>query len=307
MNKSKRQLIVIAGPTASGKTALAIRLAQFFQTEIISTDSRQFYREMKIGTAAPSEEELLAAPHHFIGNLSIHDYYNVSLYEQQALEKLNQLFKNKSIAIAVGGSGMYIDALCHGIDDLPNADENIRANLIAEFEKQGITFLQEEVKRLDPDFYSVVDSKNPKRLQRALEVIYATGKTYSSQRTQSKKIRDFEIQYFFIEPERSSLYKRIDARVDQMIENGLIDEAKKLFEYRSLNALNTVGYKELFSFMEGKISLDQAIIDIKTHSRRYAKRQFTWFKRFDEYQWHSPSEIEKIILAQFSSKMDFLT
>jgi len=284
MNKNKR-LIVIAGPTAVGKTSYAIDLALKHNTEIISTDSRQFYREMKIGTAAPTKEELAAAKHHFIGNLSIHDYYNVSLFEQQALALINKLFKTKDTIIAVGGSGLYIDALCHGIDDLPDADKEVRNNIIEKYNKLGISYLQDEVKKLDPEFFDIVDTKNHKRLQRALEVIYATGKTYTSQRTQKRKERPFTIEKYVLNMPREILYKRINKRVDIMVNDGLEAEAESLYKYKELNALNTVGYKEFFEFFDGKISREQAIIDIKTHSRRYAKRQVTWLKRYDDFEW----------------------
>jgi len=284
MNKNKK-LIVIAGPTAVGKTSYAIDLAIKHNTEILSTDSRQFYREMKIGTAAPTKEELAAAKHHFIGNLSIHDYYNVSLFEQEALVLINELFKTKDTVIAVGGSGLYIDALCYGIDDLPDANKDTRNDIIEKYNKLGISYLQEEVKRLDPEFFNIVDTKNHKRLQRALEVIYATGKTYTSQRTQQRKERPFTIEKYVLNMPREILYERINRRVDIMVNDGLEAEAKSLYKYKELNALNTVGYKEFFEFFDGKISREQAIIDIKTHSRRYAKRQVTWLKRYDDFEW----------------------
>ena len=282
MNK---KLIVIAGPTAVGKTSYAIKLAQKYNTDIISTDSRQFYREMSIGTASPTTEELNAAPHHFIGNLSIHDYYNVSLFEQEALTVINELFKTKDIVIAVGGSGLYIDALCYGIDELPNANPEIRGRIKEKYKNEGIIYLQKEVEKLDPEYYKVADIKNHKRLQRALEVISQTGKTYSSQRKQIIKERPFKIEKFVLNMPRDILYERINKRVNIMIEQGLIEEARSLYKYRHLNALNTVGYKELFEYFGGKITEEQAIIDIKTHSRRYAKRQVTWFKRYDDFEW----------------------
>ncbi len=285
MDINKKHLILIAGPTAVGKTSLAIELAIKYNTEIISTDSRQFYREMQIGTAAPTKEELSKAKHHFIGNLSIKDYYNVSIFEQEAIKLLVKLFETKDVVIAVGGSGLYVDALCYGIDDLPDADEKLRNEIKRKYNKYGIEYLQNEVKRLDPDYYSIADIKNPKRLQRALEVIYETGNTYSSQRTKKQKIRDFKIDKYVLNMNRELLYQRINKRVDLMIEAGLEKEARGLFEYRELNALNTVGYKELFSYFNNEISLEQAITDIKTHSRRYAKRQLTWFKRDNSFNW----------------------
>ncbi len=280
-----KKLILIAGPTAVGKTSLAIDIARKYDTEIISTDSRQFYKEMQIGTAAPTVEELAKVKHHFIGNLSIQDYYNVSIFEQQAIMTLQKLFEKKDIVVAVGGSGLYIDALCYGIDDLPDADRDIRSGIKENYKEFGIEYLQNEVKKLDPHYYAIADIKNPKRLQRALEVIYATGKTYSSQRTEKRKDREFKIDKFVLNMDRDILYERINKRVDMMMEQGLEKEARRLYPYKELNALNTVGYKELFSYFDGEISLEQAIIDIKTHSRRYAKRQITWFKRDDSFVW----------------------
>ncbi len=282
---NQKKLIIIAGPTAVGKTSYAINLAQKNNTDIISTDSRQFYREMKIGTASPSIEELNSAKHYFIGNKSIHDYYNVSLYEHDALKLLSELFIKKDVVIAVGGSGLYIDALCYGIDNLPDVNPEIRKQIKDKYDDEGLQFLQNEVHLLDPDYYANADIKNPKRLQRALEVIYETGETYSSQRTKVKKQRPFKMEKYVLNMPREILYKRINKRVDIMINQGLIEEAKELYKYRNLNALNTVGYKELFEYFDGKISKEQAIIDIKTHSRRYAKRQVTWFKRYDDFKW----------------------
>jgi len=291
----EKTLIVLAGPTAVGKTSMAISIAQALHTEIISADSRQFYREMKIGTAAPTQEELAKARHHFIGNLSIHDYYNVSIYEQEALIKISELFENKDYVVVVGGSGMYLDALCNGIDQLPDADFELRNQIVNNYQIHGLPWLQAEVEHLDPEYFYSCDSNNPKRLQRALEVILATGKTYSSQRTKEKKARPFKILKFVLNADRTLLYNRIDQRVDVMVKDGLIDEARNLFPNRELNALNTVGYKELFASFDQQISLEQAIIDVKTHSRNYAKRQLTWFKRDPEYIW--VSNFEQIINA----------
>jgi len=285
MNYKNKELIVIAGPTAVGKTSYAIELAQKYQTEILSADSRQFYRELQIGTAAPSKEELAAAPHHFIGNLSIHDYYNVSIYEQEAMLLIDKLFQKHDKLIVVGGSGLYIDALCYGIDELPDADESLRSEIKRRFAEEGIGYLQKEVERLDPEFYKVVDQNNHKRLQRALEVCLATGKTYSSQRTNKKKSRPFKIQKLVLNMERELLYERINKRVDFMMQAGLLDEVKSLLAFRELNALKTVGYTELFRYLDGDISLEQAVTDIKTNSRRYSKRQVTWFKRYDDFEW----------------------
>ena len=285
MDYKNKELIVIAGPTAVGKTSYAIELAQKYQTEILSADSRQFYRELQIGTAAPTKEELAAAPHHFIGNLSIHDYYNVSMYEQEAMQLIDKLFQEHDKLIVVGGSGLYIDALCYGIDDLPDADEKLRNEIKKRFAEEGIEYLQKEVARLDPEFYKVVDQNNHKRLQRALEVCLATGKTYSSQRTNKKKSRPFKIRKLVLNMERKLLYERINKRVDLMMEAGLLDEVKSLLAFSELNALKTVGYTELFRYIDGDISLEQAVTDIKTNSRRYSKRQVTWFKRYDDFEW----------------------
>jgi tRNA dimethylallyltransferase len=284
-NYTNKELIVIAGPTAVGKTSYAIELAQKYQTEILSADSRQFYRELQIGTAAPTKEELAAAPHHFIGNLSIHDYYNVSMYEQEAMRLIDELFQKHDKLIVVGGSGLYIDALCYGIDELPDADESLRSDIKRRYAEEGIEYLQKEVARLDPDFYKIVDQNNHKRLQRALEVCLATGKTYSSQRTNKKKSRPFKIRKLVLNMERELLYERINKRVDLMMEAGLLDEVKSLLAFRELNALKTVGYTELFRYIDGDVSLEQAVTDIKTNSRRYSKRQVTWFKRYDDFEW----------------------
>ncbi|MCK5846832.1 MAG: tRNA (adenosine(37)-N6)-dimethylallyltransferase MiaA [Bacteroidales bacterium] len=285
MIDSNKKLILIAGPTAVGKTSYAIKLAQEHNTEIISTDSRQFYRELKIGTATPTKEELAAAPHHFIGNLSISDYYNVSIYEKEAIIKIEELFKTHDTVIAVGGSGLYIDALCYGIDNLPDAEPKLRQEIKDKFAKYGIEYLQDEVRKLDPKYFENADIQNHKRLQRALEVCIQTGKTYSSQRSEKKQVRDFEIEKIVLNMPREILYDRINKRVDIMIEEGLIDEVKALIPYKDLNALNTVGYKELFQHFNNEISLEQAITDIKTHSRRYAKRQITWVKRYEDFNW----------------------
>ncbi len=285
LDYKNKELIVIAGPTAVGKTSYAIKLAQRYDTEILSADSRQFYRELQIGTAAPTEEELAAAPHHFIGNLSIHDYYNVSMYEQEAMQLIDDLFQKHDKLIVVGGSGLYIDALCYGIDELPDADERLRSEIKRRYAEEGIEYLQKEVERLDPEFYKVVDQNNHKRLQRALEVCLATGKTYSSQRTNKKKSRPFAIRKLVLNMERELLYERINRRVDLMMEAGLLDEVKSHLPFRELNALKTVGYTELFRYLDGAISLEQAVTDIKTNSRRYSKRQVTWFKRYDDFEW----------------------
>jgi tRNA dimethylallyltransferase len=295
MNSEDHLLVVIAGPTAAGKTSLSIRLACHFSTEILSADSRQFYREMKIGTACPSLEELQAVPHHFIGNISIHENYNVSRYEQEALAKLDLLFRDHRIVLLTGGSGLYINAVRHGIDDLPDPDDAIRESLKQLLAEEGIAALRSRLKMLDPAYYEQVDLANPKRLLRALEVCLTTGLPYSSQRKNEPKPRNFKQVMIGITPEKEELYTRINSRVDAMMESGLLAETEALLPFRHLNALNTVGYKELFDYFDGKKSLDQAVADIKTHTRRYAKRQMTWFRKDEAVRWFHPLEFTKIV------------
>lgn len=290
-----KTLIVVTGPTAIGKTELAIEVAKHFDTEIISADSRQFYKEMSIGTAKPKEAELQAAPHHFVGHLSVNDYYNVSRFEQDVLQLLDKLFKKHDYVVITGGSGLYIDAVCHGIDKLPDADEKLRAKLNRIHMEQGIEPLRQKLKELDPDYFSEVDLNNPKRLMRAIEVCMLTGKKYSELRKKESPERDFEIIKIGLNTEREKLFDRINRRVDKMIEVGLINEVKSLEKYRHLNALNTVGYKEIFAFLDGIYSREEAIEKIKTNTRRYAKRQLTWFKRDEEISWFEPEEGRRII------------
>jgi len=276
-------LLVIAGSTAVGKTDFAVKLAKQYKTAIISADSRQFYKEMVIGTAPPTVEDKQAVPHYFVGNLSIFDYYSVSRFELDVLDLLPQLFEKNKVVIMTGGSGLYIDAVCYGIDNLPDPDMDIRKHVIEIYEKEGIEALRLRLKYLDPLFYENTDIANPKRLIKALEVSLQTGLTYSSFLTKIKKTRHFAIKKYCLTRPREELFLRINTRVDKMIEQGLLAEAVSLFPYKHLNALNTVGYKELFDYLEGKLSLEQAIEDIKTHTRRYAKRQMTWFKRDTSY------------------------
>lgn len=297
MSKEKT-LIVIAGPTASGKTDLSLLLAQHYNTCILSADSRQCYREMKIGTAMPSEEELQKIPHHFIGHLSIHDSYNVYKFETDALKVLDDCFLTKDTVIACGGSGLYLDALCYGIDELPDPNPALRKELSQDLKTKGIDSLLQQLKKLDPAYYEIVDQKNPQRILRALEVCLQTGKPYSSLRTQTQKKRPFNIIKYCISMPRELLNERINLRTDKMMENGLLAEAEALYPFRHLNALKTVGYAELFDYMDGKCTLEQSITNIKTHTRRYAKRQTTWFKRDKSYQWASS---EEICLAQVVS------
>jgi tRNA dimethylallyltransferase len=292
---SNNTLIVILGPTAIGKTALSIDVAKYFNAEIISADSRQFYKELKIGAAPPSSEELNTIKHYFIGNLSLQDYYNVSLYEKDVLNILESVFKNKNVIVMVGGSGLYIDAVCSGIDDLPNSDPEMRQTLKRTFEIEGIEALRFQLKLLDPEYYNMVDLANPKRLIRAIEVCLSTGETYSSLRTKPKQKRKFNIIKIGLNRKREELFDIINKRVDSMIEKGLVEEAKELYPYKSLNSLNTVGYKELFEYFDNKISLEKAIENIKTNTRRFAKRQLTWFLKDKEIRWIHPDDANHMI------------
>lgn len=287
MNQSKENvLLVICGPTASGKTAVAIELAKQHQTEIISFDSRQFYREMSIGTAKPSKEELAQAKHHFIDNISIAEEWNAGTFEKAAVKKLDELFEKHKIVIAVGGSGLYLNALLFGFDDMPLKDENLRKQLQTEFEEKGIEFLQKKIKELDPAFYEEGEIRNPQRLMRAIEVSTLSGKPYSEQKSFSPVKRNFSPKLFAIHHERELLYNRINLRVDEMMKNGLLEEVKSLLSYRNHNALQTVGYKELFEYLDGKCSLEEAIEKIKQNTRNYAKRQMTWFKnQYEGVKW----------------------
>ncbi len=287
--------IVIVGPTAIGKTKVAIQIAKHFHTEIISADSRQFYQELKIGTAPPSLQELSSVPHHFIGNLHVEESYNISKFENDALTCAEKLFEKHKIIILVGGSGLYIDAFCKGIDVLPDPDPVLRKALHERLNQQGITSLQSELKALDPDYYSKVDSANPSRLIRALEVIKQSGQTYSFLRKQQVKTRPFQICKIGLIRPRMEMYEQINLRVELMMKEGLLDEVKELYQYKHCNSLNTVGYKELFAYLDGEMSIEEAIDKIKVHTRRYAKRQLTWFQRDKETTWFSPTEVAEII------------
>lgn len=285
MKENKKRLIVLTGPTAVGKTIEAISLAQTLNTEIISADSRQFYKELNIGVARPTEEELQTIKHNFIGHISIFDKYNVGRFEKDAMERINILFKDYDNLVLTGGSGMYIDALCNGIDNIPDVDIKIRQELNRLFKEEGITPLQKELKEKDIEYYNIVDTQNHIRLIRALEVIRQTGNPFTFYRTNTKKKRDFEIIKFAIKREKEDLHKRINKRVDLMIEQGLLKEAKRVYPFRNLPALNTVGYKELFKFIGNEITLLEAIEEIKTNTRKYAKRQITWFSKDKNYTW----------------------
>jgi tRNA dimethylallyltransferase len=291
----QKTLIVVLGPTAVGKTDMAVKLAQHYHTEIISADSRQFYREISIGTAKPSDNELVLAKHYFINSHSITDDFNVGDFEKQGLEILDKIFKEHNVAILVGGSGLYIKAICEGFDDLPSVDPEIRVKLNLEFAQNGILSLQERLQHADPDYYNEVDVHNPQRLIRALEVIESTGKPFSSYRTLNTKQRPFNMIKIGLNLPRAILYERINLRVDVMIAQGLLEEVKSLLPYRDLNALNTVGYKELFEFIDGKTSMDAAIAIIKQSTRHFAKRQLTWFNKDKETMWFEPTNHELII------------
>ena len=290
-----KHLLVVCGPTAIGKTAFGIRLARYFGTVIISADSRQFYREMRIGTAFPEPEELAAARHYFVGNLSVKDAYNVARYEEEVLQLLGSLFQQSDIVILLGGSGLYIDAVCKGIDELPDYDPALRNSLKRDLTEKGLGFLADRLLKLDPEYHAVADLNNPKRVMRALEVCLQSGTTYSSLRKNLPRERPFNIVRTGLNTDREILFKKIDERVEKMMEKGLPEEVRSLLPWRACNALNTVGYKELFAYLEGAVSLEQAVENIKTNTRRYAKRQLTWFKRDQDIKWFGPDEDQRVI------------
>lgn len=290
-----KTLIVIVGPTGSGKTDLSIRVAEHYACPIISTDSRQFYRGIPIGTAQPDNEQLERVEHHFIASHELTDDFNCGAYEVAALKRLEELFEKHNTVVAVGGSGLYVKALCEGMDDMPEVEPALRQQLSDRLKREGLEALAEQLRELDPTFYEVVDRKNPARVLRALEVCIATGKPYSTLRTGVKRERPFNIVKIGVTMERAVLYERIDRRVDIMVEAGLEQEARKVYPLRHLNSLQTVGYREMFDYFDGSISRDEAIELIKRNSRRYAKRQLTWFGRDGEIEWFLPSETEKIV------------
>lgn len=277
-----------------GKSEICLQLAEKLQTEIISSDSRQFYRETNVGTAKPSVAELEQVRHHFINSLSIFDAYDVKKFESDAIKLLDQLFIKHDIVIMTGGSGLYLDAICFGFDEIPGVNPAIRKELILDFEILGIQNLQSRLQKLDPEYFEKVDIRNPQRLMRALEVCIGTGKTYSSFRKMKKNTRPFNIVLIGLEREREELYQRIGERMDRMIGQGIFEEAEKLFPYRDLNALQTVGYSEIFGFLEGNYDREEAVRLLKRNSRRYAKRQMTWFKKYDQMAWFHPSDLEEI-------------
>jgi tRNA dimethylallyltransferase len=292
---AQKTLIVVVGPTAIGKTALAIALAKHFQTEIISADSRQFFTEMSIGTAKPSEEELAAAPHHFINSHSVTQLFSTGDFEIQALALMEKLFAKHDVLVMVGGSGLYINAICNGLDDMPEIDLNIREQLNQQFVDEGIEPIRKQLAELDPEYFSKVDQSNPQRMIRGLEVVLSTGQKLSSFLTSNKKERPFNIIKVGLNTDREKLYNQINHRVDVMIENGLVEEVKSLEAYKNLNALKTVGYSEIFDYLDGKTDLATAIDKIKQNTRRFAKRQLTWFRKDTETTWFEPAQDEEVI------------
>lgn len=290
-----KYLVVILGPTGVGKTDLSISLAQKYNTSIVSSDSRQIYKEMNIGTAVPEQEYLDRVKHYFIGELSIHDYYNSWEYEKQAVAKIEELHKEKDVVLLVGGSMMYIDAVCKGIDDIPTISPELRAEVLGRYEEEGLEPIKEELKKLDPVFYEEVDLNNAKRVLHALEVCLMSGKPYSSLRTNEGKKRSFEIIKIGLNRDRAELYNRINKRVDIMLNDGLEAEARELYPYKKLNSLNTVGYKELYAYFDGEYDFEEAVRLIKRDSRRYAKRQLSWFNRDEDIMWFNPDDEEKIL------------
>ncbi len=295
--EQKPCLIVVLGPTASGKTSLAIQLARQLNTEVISADSRQFYKEIPIGTAAPTVDEMLGIKHHFVGQLSIEDAYNISKFESQVLNLLDEKFKTLPYVILAGGSGLYIDAVCKGIDELPDPDPDLRKELNDIFENEGLEGLGEKLKSLDPQYHKDVDLKNSKRLIRAIEVCIQTGKTYTELRKNQAKKRDFQILKIGLQIDREMLNQRISQRTDEMMASGWLEEVQRLLPYRNYNALNTVGYKELFSYLDGSWTLEKAVEKIKTNTRRYAKRQMTWFRRDHEIHWLNQDQLKSPMKA----------
>ena len=296
--KNKKTLLTIVGPTAIGKTSLAIDLALHFGTEIISCDSRQFFKEMSIGTAVPSSEELAQVKHHFIQHKSIFDTYSVGDFERDAITLLKELFKQHNVVIMVGGSGLYADTVVYGLDDFPEVSPEIRNELNELYQKQGITYLQTRLKDLDPIQYTQMDVQNPQRMMRALEVCIASGKPYSSFLNKKETLRDFTNITIGLTAEREVVYNRINERVELMLENGLLIEAQTLFPPKKLNALQTVGYRELFDFLEGKTSLDFAVEEIKKNTRRFAKRQYTWFHKNKDIHWFKISQLDNLSISQ---------
>ena len=292
---SKPTLIVLIGPTGIGKTDLSLNIAEHYNTEIISADSRQLYADLKIGTAAPTPEQLARVKHHFVGTLQLTDYYSAAQYEAEVMKKLDELFKRHNVIVLTGGSMMYVDAVCKGIDDIPTVDEETRKTLMQHYENVGLERLCAELKILDPEYYDIVDKKNPKRVIHALEICYMTGQTYTSFRTSQTKERPFNIIKVGLRREREELYARINKRVELMMEDGLLEEAKSVYQYKNLNSLNTVGYKEMFKYLDGEWELPFAIEKIKQNSRIYSRKQVTWFKRDTDITWFHPDDTDNIM------------
>jgi len=288
-------LVSLSGPTAVGKTECSLKIAEHFNTEIISCDSRQMYREMKIGTAVPTREELARVKHHFIGKLSIHDYYNASMFEQDITSLLKKMFQKRDIVLMTGGSGMYLDAVLYGIDDIPDPDMKIREQLIKQHENGGLSDLQNQLKQLDPVCYHRIDLNNPKRVIRALEVCLSTGKPFSSFHTKKRKNRDFNVLLLGLTRDREELYQRIDTRIDQMLQAGLESEARKLYSCKGLVAMKTIGYREFFRFFDGELIKEEAIHLIRKNTRQYARKQINWLRRYDDLTWFSPKNVVDII------------
>ena len=299
----KPTLIVLIGPTGVGKTELSLSIAERYHTDIVSADSRQLYADLKIGTAAPTPDQLARVNHHFVGTLKLTDYYSAAQYEAEVMKKLEELFKEHKVVLLTGGSMMYVDAVCKGIDDIPTVDKETRETMMKRYEEVGLEQLCGELKVLDPEYYAQVDLKNPKRVIHALEICYMTGKTYTSFRTQSKKERPFDIIKVGLRREREELYDRINRRVDMMMEDGLLEEARSVYAYKDLNSLNTVGYKEMFKYLDGEWDLPFAIEKIKQNSRIYSRKQMTWFKRDEDITWFHPDQKEDI-LAFIDSRLN---
>ena len=291
----EKTLIVITGPTAVGKTALCLDIARRFGIPIINADSRQIYKELRIGTASPTGGQLRLVRHYFVGTLALDDYYSASLFEQQVLQQLSQHFMTHDYALMAGGSMMYIDAVCDGIDDIPTIDDDTRAMMKQRLENEGLEALCEELKRLDPEYYAIVDRRNPRRVVHALEICTMTGKTYTSFRRRERRTRPFRIIKIGLNRPREELYERINRRVDEMMSEGLLDEVRQLYPQRGSNALNTVGYKELFDYLDGRWTLEEAVERIKGNTRRYARKQLTWYKKDEGIKWFHPHDIEQII------------
>lgn len=290
-----KTLIVIVGPTGVGKTELCLKVAEAFGTVIVNADSRQIFKEISVGTAAPTIAERRRIRHYFVGNLHIDQYYNASMFENDVIALLDTLFKEKDYVIMSGGSMMYVDAVCNGIDDIPTVDTATRSKVMREYEEKGLDYICDRLEELDPEYYSIVDKRNPKRVIHAVEICLSTGRTYTSFRVNAKKDRPFNIIKVGLTLDREQLYDRIDGRVDRMVADGLIQEAEKMYPYRNLNSLNTVGYKELFDYFDGKCTLEEAVFRIKCDTHKYCRKQLTWFKRDKDIHWFSPNNVEEII------------